>query len=162
MNLLRLFCYRLHLYSPEEITELVPECIGFGKAPLQLWASYVRALRGVRINPALVDSEVEDKKEEPDDELKRPIVTVGVKNSKKVIIAITNLATDDKCWAASACNKAELSLERYTKLSDLVNQAIKLKPKPDYLLLPELSLPLRWVNSISNRLQGFGISLTHV
>jgi hypothetical protein len=147
-------------YSPEEITGLVPECIGFGKAPLQLWASYVRVLRGVWINPALLaNDEGENKKEVPKDELKRPNVTVGVKNSKKVIVAITNLATDDKCWAASACNKAELSLERYAQLSNLVNQAIKLKPKPHYLLLPELSLPLRWVNSISNRLQGSGISL---
>ena len=91
--------------------------------------------------------------------MKLPSVTVGDGKSKKIIVAITNLATDDTCWAASACNKPELSLERYTKLSDLVNQAIKLKPKPDYLILPELSLPLRWVNSISNRLQGSGISL---
>jgi len=146
-------------YSPEEITELVPECIGFGKAPLQLWASYVRVLRGVWINPILLNGEAEHEKEEFKDELKLPNVTVGGRNFKKVIVVITNLATDDACWSASACNNPELSLERYTKLSDLVNQAIKLKPKPHYLLLPELSLPLRWVNSISKRLQGSGISL---
>ncbi len=146
-------------YSPEEISGLIPECIGFGKAPLQLWARYVRALRGVWINPALLNGEAELEKEKLTDELKRPSVTVGVGKSKKIRIAITNLATADTCWAASACDKPELSLERYTKLSDLVNQAIKLKPKPDYLILPELSLPLRWVNSISNRLQGSGISL---
>ncbi len=147
-------------FSPEEISELVPECIGFGKVPLEQWARYVRVLRGVWINPALLNVETEPDDEKQKGELKPTSVTVGVKKYKKILVAITNLATSDKCWAASACNKPELSLERYTQLSDLVNQAIKLKPKkPDYLIMPELSLPLRWVNSISNRLQGSGISL---
>lgn len=147
-------------FSPEEISELVPECIGFGKVPLERWASYVRVLRGVWINPVLLNVETEHDEEKNKGKLKLPSVTVGIKKNKKILVAITNLATSDNCWASSACNKPELSLERYTQLSDLVNQAIKLKPKkPDYLIMPELSLPLRWVNSISNRLQGSGISL---
>ena len=146
------FLFPTRPYSPEEITELVPKCIGFGRKPLLLWASYVRAVRGVWVSPVLLEAEIEDKKEKS-----RRTITVGSEKSKKVMVAITNLATEDDCWAASVCNKPALSFDRYKRLSDLINQAIKLKPK--YLLLPELSLPLRWVNSISNRLQNSGINL---
>ena len=36
---------------------------------------------------------------------------------------------------------------------------MKLKPRPDYVLFPELSIPLRWLNSIAARLSTAGISL---
>lgn len=153
------FLFPTRPYSPAEITELVPEeCIGFGKLPLVQWAKYVRVLRGVWVSPALLELDIKAP-DKSSDESKLPVVIVGNKKSKKVTVALTNLAISDECWAGSACNKPVLSLERYKQLSAVVNQAIQLKPKPHYLLLPELSLPLRWVNSISNRLQSVGINL---
>lgn len=58
-----------------------------------------------------------------------------------------------------ACNKSNLSRSRYQRISELVNATLKLSPKPDYVLFPELSIPLRWVNSIADRLSSAGISL---
>lgn len=58
-----------------------------------------------------------------------------------------------------ACNKSNLSRRRYQRISELVNATLKLSPKPDYVLFPELSIPLRWVNSIAERLSEAGISL---
>jgi len=150
------FLFPTRPYNPEEITELVPACIDSSK----LWAKYVRALRGVWVNPTLLES-TDKIKDTSQNEIKLPTKIIGNGNKKvtKVTVAISNLATEDKCWAATACNKPLLSLERYKRLSDLVNQTIQLKPRPQYLLLPEVSLPLKWVSSISNRLQNSGINL---
>lgn len=41
----------------------------------------------------------------------------------------------------------------------MVNDVLKLNPRPDYVLFPELSIPLRWLNSIVSRLSAVGISL---
>ena len=60
---------------------------------------------------------------------------------------------------AMACGKSNLSRDRYQRISNLVNETIKLSPKPDYVLFPELSIPLPWVNSIASRLSSAGISL---
>ncbi len=40
-----------------------------------------------------------------------------------------------------------------------MNTAITTTPKPDYLLLPELSVPERWIDTIAGRLRASGISL---
>lgn len=74
-------------------------------------------------------------------------------------MALTNIRTDEDDWARMACNKSELSRSRYQRISELVNATLKLSPKPDYVLFPELSVPLRWVNSIAERLSSAGISL---
>ncbi|WP_432341480.1 hypothetical protein [Yersinia enterocolitica] len=38
-------------------------------------------------------------------------------------------------------------------------ELVRTFPRPDYVLFPELSIPLRWVNSIGERLSAAGISL---
>ncbi|BBB65365.1 hypothetical protein UNDYM_1112 [Undibacterium sp. YM2] len=47
-------------YTPAEIAELVPSCIGInvpkGYLPLQLWARYVRAIKGVWVKPSLLEN----------------------------------------------------------------------------------------------------------
>ena len=45
-----------------------------------------------------------------------------------------------------------------SKISKLVND-VPIKTKPDYVLFPELSIPLRWLNSIAARLSSAGISI---
>ncbi len=151
-------------YTPSEIAELAPECVGLGKPsktlPHELWGKYVRALRGVWVKPALLTpSEDEAQNSSKKKKGKKNITRIGTNCSKTVTVAITNIATSDESWAASASGKPALTLERYISISNLVNQAIQLQPKPDYLIFPELSLPLEWVNSVSGRLLSAGISL---
>ena len=151
--------------SPAEISELAPECVGLpsaiGKAPAftpaVIWAKYTQVLRGVWINPSLLAAEQEasDKKAKR----RKKYLKIGTGSKDKVVVALTNLRTEDSDWASTACNKPNLSRKRYQKISKLVNEVLKLNPRPDYVLFPELSIPLSWLNSIASRLSAAGISL---
>jgi len=159
---IRPFLFPTRPYTPSEIAELSPECVGLidlkGLKPQELWAKYVRAIRGVWVKPTLLLPEDESDKK-PSKLKPITISQIGTDTKKTVRVAISNFATSDKCWEHSVVNKSSLTLDRYISISNLINQAITLKPRPDYLILPELSLPLQWVNSISHRLIGAGISL---
>ncbi|MCX4189468.1 hypothetical protein [Methylophaga sp. OBS3] len=154
-------------YHPAEIAELVPECVGLYKNrteaddpkndPAVLWAKYVRAVRGVWIKPTLLAAQ-QDEKERATSNIKRKL-SIGTEKKNKVVVVLTNIKTSDKDWSLMASGKRAASLERYRRISSVVNQAIGLNPKPDYVIFPELSVPLEWVDSIGNRLTKLGISL---
>lgn len=155
------FLFPTRPFTPEEIAALVPECVGSlagnsDFSPVWLWARYVQAFRGVWVSPGVLEIQAKEKIE-TDERL--PYFRIGQKINKKVLVAITNLATEDESWTKTACNKPDLSLERYKRICELVNLAITSKPKPHYVLLPELSIPLEWVDSISSRLRGSGINM---
>lgn len=149
--------------TPAEIAEIAPECVGLRAAdgkhceekPSVIWAKYTQALRGTWVKPTLLAAEQEEGKSSRG----RPYIGIGTDNKREIIVALTSLKTDDNDWAAMVCDKSNLSKDRYKRISDLVNQTLKLKPRPDYLLFPELSLPLPWVNSVAVRLAAAGISL---
>lgn len=151
--------------SPAEISELAPECVGLpsasGKAPTYgpavTWAKYTQVLRGVWIKPTLLAT-AQDANNMPSGKRKKHL-KIGTDSKDKVVIALTNLRTEDSDWAATACDKPNLSRKRYQKISKLVNDTLKLSPKPDYVLFPELSIPLQWINSIAAKLSAAGISL---
>ena len=150
------FVFPTRAYSSSEIVELLPECIGKGtklnSRPDMLLAKYVSALRGTWVAPHLL--EPLSTKPKPPKQIK-----IGSKNLNNVLVAISSLGTTETCWQKSASGKPDHSLKRYNQLCELVNSVIASKPKPDYLFLPEFSLPLKWVDSISNRLMGAGINL---
>ena len=157
---LRPYLFPTRAYTPLEVAELAPWCVGLGKPgkhpPEVEWARFVRALRGVWVKPVLlVDNDNDQRKPG-----KRPkIIRLGSGEADQVTVAITNLLTTDEMWAASASRKPKLTLSRYKRIADLVNQAIQMRPRSDYLLLPELSLPRRWVHSLGARLNQSGINL---
>lgn len=152
--------------SPLQITELAPECIGLNRSdnkpysekPSFLWATYTQALRGVWIKPTLLASQQDNNEIKGARRFHRHL-NIGTDAKKKIVVALTNIKTDDNDWSAMASGKPNLSKERYRRISELVNQTLSLTPKPDYMLFPELSLPLEWVNSVSARLSAAGISL---
>lgn len=151
-----------------EIAELAPECVGLpqmdGKVCNEksavIWARYTQALRGVWVKPTLLaTNQGGETKDIKDRRRTSKYLHIGTDNKQKIVVALTNIKTNNKDWAASVCDKPNLSRARYGRLSDLVNQTLHLDPKPDYMLFPELSLPLPWVNSIAARLTSAGISL---
>lgn len=150
-------------YIPAEVAELAPECVGLppikpSEKPSVIWAKYVRALRGVWVKPTLLAVQ-QDKPKPKKTKYTRKTLHIGSRTKKKVVVALTNIKTDDADWAAMASGKPHLKLERYKRISDIVNQTIRLTPRPDYVLFPELSIPLQWINSIASRLFPLGISL---
>lgn len=151
--------------SPAEISELAPECVGLpqksGKAtsysPAVTWAKYTQVLRGVWVKPTLLANK-QDINGKPSKKRKK-YLEIGTDSKDKVIVALTNLRTEDNDWEATACGNPNLSRKRYQKISSLVNDALKLNPKPDYVLFPELSIPMCWLDSISAKFSAAGISL---
>jgi len=153
--------------TPSEISELAPECVGLfsidnnssADTPTNIWANYVQALRGVWIRPTqLATMQDSDEASSKQDKLPNNL-RIGTDKKSKIVVALTNIRTDEEDWTAMACNKSNLSRSRYQRISELVNATLKLSPRPDYVLFPELSIPLRWVNSIGERLSAAGISL---
>ncbi|HFU7954020.1 TPA: RNA-directed DNA polymerase [Escherichia coli] len=152
--------------TPAEISELAPECVGLpstsdkkpDERPSTIWAKYTQALRGVWIKPTLLASE-QDSDEATKKARPKKFIHIGTDRKHKVVVALTSIKTEEDDWAKMACNKSNLSRSRYQRISELVNATLKLSPKPDYVLFPELSIPLRWVNSIADRLSSAGISL---
>ena len=149
-------------HSPAEIAELVPKCVGFSNdnsfESLALWAKYVRALRGVWIKPSLLEVKGVQAKVS-NDKKELPVLAIGNGHNKFVHVGITNLKTEQANWDANASGSSQLTLERYQQISRLVNQVIRSYPRPQYLLFPELSIPIEWVRSISNRLSASGINM---
>ncbi len=156
-------------YTPTEVSILAPKCIfpsydeESGEldpiSPSQYWAKYVSAVRGVWVRPELLINSAANPNEKIS--YSDPIVVrVGLERKRKVVVGITNLLTTESEYAKAASDDPALSNERYQRISELVNAAIKLrKPKLDYLVFPEVSIPRRWVRSIATKLASYGISM---
>jgi hypothetical protein len=166
-------------YSTEEVSLFLPEKCVFSirgadkEAGARNWARYVRALRGVWVWESLIDlkvevlteikteteveTEVETEGNPPAERFKVAILDSG--SRKGVLLGITSLLTSDDTWSGGASGRADLSRARYKRIEDVVNQAIKASPKPTHLLLPELSLPERWLDTVTGVLRESRISL---
>lgn len=84
---------------------------------------------------------------------------VPKKENSNVRVALTNFITTDSQWKNAVKGNPDHSTRRYENLSNLINQVLTEKHKPDYILFPECSLPKRWAISIAGRLAREGISL---
>lgn len=163
-------------YTPEEIALYLPDdCIYDDPvSAAHKWADYTRAVRGVWVRGDLAE-ELEAEAGDVGDGNggTRPPATassgerdnlppVVVKRSalgRAVRLGLTSFEVKDKTWEKGAAGDHDLSPTRYWQLASIVNTAILTSPKPDYLLLPELSVPERWIDTISGRLRASGISL---
>lgn len=171
------FLFPTRPYTPEEIALYLPiECV-FDEpvAAAHAWANYTRALRGVWVRGDLAQ-ELEPEPEAAkgsDGGGEAPVpgnaaasdafpASVVVKRSapdRAVRLGLTSFEVTDESWNRGAAGVTDLSPRRYWQLARIVNLAITTTPKPDYLLLPELSVPERWIDTIAGRLRASGISL---
>jgi hypothetical protein len=74
-------------------------------------------------------------------------------------IAVTSWKTDRESWIASVCSKPDPDNLRLDRLNQLLNSVLHCRIKPDYLVLPELSVPAHWFLAIVGKLRSNGISL---
>jgi hypothetical protein len=147
-------------YSTQEISLFLPEyCVfGTGPEPAQRWARFTRAVRGVWVWGSLADAP--DKGENvPPSEPSVAILGSGDEGDDTVLLGISSLLTTDESWAESAAGRSDLSPARYKRIKTVVDQAVTAVPRPKYLLLPELALPERWIESVATQLREAGISL---
>lgn len=90
----------------------------------------------------------------------KPLEFVVPGRSKKLpIAAITSVETTEEQWEKAARGKQDRSLERYRNLNRLVNRILRESKSPDYIVFPELSIPLRWALRIARKLASNGVSL---
>ena len=141
-------------YTPAEIVELIPDCIlQDGKFDAKLWPRYTKALRGSSVKNSISRSNKNSEGLFP------KITKIGTQKKQEITIALSNFQTDDLEWREMANDDTKLKFERYKRIAHLVNQAIQLEPKPDYLVFPELSIPIKWIDSMATRLMASEISL---
>jgi len=89
-----------------------------------------------------------------------PIEIQHGENPKNAIrIAVTSWKTDIKSWTASVSRHPDPDASRLGRLNHLLNSIIQSRKPPDYLILPELSIPANWFLAIAGKLQRKGISL---
>lgn len=76
-----------------------------------------------------------------------------------VRIAVTSWETSQDQWVAAARGNQDRSLDRYVKFNRLINLILKEQKRPDYIVMPELSIPLRWALRAARKLSTNGISM---
>ena len=89
-----------------------------------------------------------------------PIELYLNREKEKIIrIAVTSWKTRNGSWVASVKKKQDPDHQRLTRLTRLLNAVISSHKRPDYLILPELSIPAHWFLAVAEKLQRNGISL---
>lgn len=151
-------------YTPQEIALYRPgECVfGPQRAALARWGAYTYAVRGAWRPPAedVVGDEASQVPPPGGGADKGLVAELGGKAGHRVIyLGVTSLKTTKDSWAAAAAGRPDRSAERYGRLATIVNLAIRAKPRPTHLILPELSLPEAWLDTISQILLEAEISL---
>lgn len=150
-------------YTAQEVALYRPdECVfGLREKAFERWGAYTRALRGAWHRPVMDqidDCAVSWEASEQPEELRVADLGVG-RAGRAILLGITSLETRPETWAAAAAGRPDRSTRRYDCLATIVNLAINAKPRPTHLLLPELSVPDRWLPTITSRLLESGISL---
>lgn len=121
----------------------------------ELFKQSIMALRGARV--ASLDSlgivQVDS------NESSRTHFSAPGKRKDVIRVAVTSFETNPKQWSAAASGKQDRSLGRYRKLNALVNRILTETKRPDYIVFPELSIPLRWALRVARKLAMHDISL---
>ena len=78
----------------------------------------------------------------------------------KVRVAVTSWMTPINSWVANVTGRADPNrLSRLTRLCSLLNQLMRLREAPRYVVLPELSIPPAWFIPMAQKLKRRGICL---
>ncbi len=73
--------------------------------------------------------------------------------------AVTSWETSDAQWAAAASGKQDRSVTRYVAFNGMINRILKEQNRPDYIVMSELSIPLRWALRAARKLADNGVSM---
>lgn len=91
----------------------------------------------------------------------RAISTFMVPGKERALIrvAVTSKETTDHQWMAAVKGKHDRSVDRYMAFNGLINRILKEPKRADYIVMPELSVPLRWAIRAARKLATNGVSL---
>jgi len=150
-------------YTTQEISLFLPEkcVVGDELECAKNWARYTRALRGIWVwGQGVSMPRHQRSKATVQGALAGEVAYLGGTALEGPIrLGISSLLTDEASWSAAASGRSDISPARYKRIETVVNHAVVANPRPDYLLLPELSLPERWIDTVSGVLSQAGIGL---
>lgn len=121
-----------------------------------IYRQAIMCLRGARVRPDSNFGIIKSSSSDEDNVLQ--FFTPGNRNSA-VRIAITSYKTSESQWTAAAKGKPDRSALRYEQVNQLVNQILRERKRPDYIVFPELSVPLRWALRMARKLALNNVSL---
>jgi hypothetical protein len=118
-----------------------------------LYRKMIMILRGARVTSL---SRIGFDSPPPD----KGLVTFVVPGSTRptISIAVTSYKTTEQQWLAAARNRQDRSLTRYAGLNALVNRILQETTRPDYIIFPELSVPLKWALRLARKLAKNSVS----
>ncbi|RFC50798.1 MAG: Reverse transcriptase (RNA-dependent DNA polymerase) [Verrucomicrobia bacterium] len=135
-----------------EITARAPSLLHDG----ELFATVVRGLRGTWI-PEQTSLSLTPGTGDGPQELVIPNAT-NIANWRPRI-AITSIEVSDEEWAGAADGTPRLTLARYRRLNAILDAVAASRQRPDYVILPECSLPRRWAMQMVGRMLPRGVSV---
>lgn len=94
-----------------------------------------------------------------EDDSQIPFFIANGRPRERVRVAVTSLETTQEQWVAAATNKQDRSARRYVAFNGLINRILNEPRLPDYIVMPELSVPLRWALRAARKLAMNGVSL---
>lgn len=87
-----------------------------------------------------------------------PIDIPCKENDKNIVrIAVTSWKTTFESCTASISHHPDPDFSRLGRLNHLINGVIRCQKKPDYLILPELSVPAHWFPAIVRKLKDISL-----
>lgn len=119
---------------------------------------FVRAIRGVWIKDGNHTASV-GKGIPPRNPSPKETIELGSLPERGISLGISSIRTDESSWSAAAAGTPNWSLDRYRQFERLISQVAHLPRRPTFLLLPELSLPERWLATVAGRLMELGVGL---
>lgn len=142
------FIFATRPISVREITEYDPKAV----ESLPYLRKLVEALRGTWVGG----------NSEPSAFVKPHDVDYSIGSAarrRSVRVAITSFLVEESSWARAADGRPDLSVKRYKRLARLANAIIKARPRPRYVVFPELSIPRQWLRGLTNLFIRSGISV---
>jgi len=121
----------------------------------EVYRKAIMALRGARV------AESSRVGIEPEPPSPPPFATFVVPGAprEKITVGISSYRTTEDQWRAAALGRQDRSLHRYRELNELINRMLTEPVRPDYIVFPELSIPLRWALRFAKKLASNNVSL---
>lgn len=119
-----------------------------------LYRQAIMALRGARV---LETSHIGIEPEPPSPKPFTTFVVPGIPR-ERITVGISSYKTTEDQWKKAATGRQDRSLRRYRDLNKLINRMLTEQVRPDYIVFPELSIPLRWALRFAKKLASNNVS----
>jgi predicted amidohydrolase len=84
---------------------------------------------------------------------------IHIKRESNPVVAVPSFLTSNADWIAAVKGRPRLNAARFERIRRIINEVSRQYPRPNYLVLPECSLPRGWSTAIASKLAQQGISL---